>query len=325
MPNVSFFEKFRSLDWVGAILHTGSFVFFLIVVSFSGSLYAWDSTLNIVLWVLWGISVMLYILQQRFCIFTTTQQRLFPVELLKSKSMVLFYIATSGAGAAFIFTLYYTPLFFQFARGDGTLRAATRMLPFICIYVFASALSGALLPRIRLYAAFYTISGSLIIIGGVLMFGIDISTRNANIYGYETLIATGVGLVWQSCFSIAAAKAEPMDKQRILGFFMISQFGAISMTLAIAGCLYHNLGLDSMKQSLEVIRMPEATAKLALGGLRSEFLTTLPQEVSTIIVGVVADTIARLSGIVVAGGAVVVICSFAMDWERLEFNLLITK
>jgi hypothetical protein len=118
----------------------------MIVVTFGGSTFAWDSGASIALWVVFGVFLIAFIVQQYFQIFTTNEHRIFPVHFLKSRTLVLLYVATAGAAAAQATTLYYTPLFFQFTRGDSALQAAIRLLPFICTFIFFVMLAGGSLP-----------------------------------------------------------------------------------------------------------------------------------------------------------------------------------
>jgi hypothetical protein len=95
----------------------------MIVVTFGGSTYAWGSGATIALWVVFGVVLISHIFQQGFSIFTTPERRIFPVHFLKSRTLVLIYVATAAAAATNAVTLYYIPLLFQFTKGDSALKA----------------------------------------------------------------------------------------------------------------------------------------------------------------------------------------------------------
>jgi hypothetical protein len=220
-------QKLAEIDWVGAVLNGTVFVLFMIAVSFGGSTYAWDSGASIALWVVFGVCFISYGLQQYLMIFTSDEHRIFPVHFLKSHSLILLYTATGGAAAANVVTLYYIPLFFQFTRGSSSLQAAVRLLPLICIFIFLyhACWRLASCPRESFYNLYYIIDGSLILVGGSLMFTINATTSVSHIYGYGALIASGTGLVFLNAYTIATAKVVPKDKPKAIGFTNVGQIG----------------------------------------------------------------------------------------------------
>jgi hypothetical protein len=308
---------------VGAILNGAIFVLFMIVVTFGGSTYAWNSGASISLWVVWGVALLTFILQQYFAIFTTPDHRIFPGHFLKSRTMMLLYIATGGAAAANAVTLYYVPLFFQFTRNDSALQAAVRLLPFIVLFIFCVMLAGGLLPVIRRYNIFYMIGGALALTGGALMFTINASTSVSRIYGYEVLIAAGTGLIFQNAYAVAAAKVSQNDRSNAIGFINVAQIGTIAIALAIAGSLFQNLGFSALKDALTPFQLPDNLVRSALAGTISPiFSGAVDQRIAPIAVVTVAKTIQRVFGTVMAAGAVVLVSSFLMSWERIQLEMV---
>lgn len=316
-------RKLREIDWIGAILNGAIFVLFMIVVTFGGSTYAWNSGASISLWVVWGVTLVTFILQQYFAIFTTPEHRIFPGNFLKSRTMVLLYIATGGAAAANAVTLYYVPLFFQFTRNDSALQAAVRLLPFIVLFIFCVMLAGGLLPVVRRYNIFYMIGGALALTGGALMFTINASTSVSRVYGYEVLIAAGTGLVFQNAYAVAAAKVSQNDRSNAIGFINVAQIGTIAIALAIAGSLFQNLGFSALKDALAPFHLPDNLVRSALAGTISPiFSGAVDQRIAPIAVVTVAQTIQRVFGTVMAGGAVILVSSFLMSWERIQLEMV---
>jgi hypothetical protein len=293
----------------------------MIAVTFGGSTYAWNSGSSIALWVVFGVCLISYILQQWFAIFTTKEKRIFPVHFLKSRTMVLLYIATSGAAAANAITLYYVPLFFQFTRNDSALKAAVRLLPFIIVFVFFVMLAGGSLPAVGRYAIYYVIGGALSVIGGACIFTINATTSVARIYGFEILIAAGTGLVFQNGYAVAAAKVPLKDRAYAIGFINVAQIGTIAIALAIAGSLFQNLGFHALKNAFEGLGFPDDYIRSALAGSISPvFRSANPQVIHAAVV-TVAQTIQRVFGTVVAAGAIIFVSGLLMRFEKLDLDL----
>ena len=233
-PDVPGPEKLAQIDWVGACLNAVVFTVFLVVLTFAGATWTWNSAGTITLWVVFGVALICFAIQQAFSIFTTPERRIFPVQLLKSRTMLLLYFATAAAGTGISTAVYYIPLYFQFTRGDSAIRAAVRLLPFITLNVFSIMVSGAILPISGRYMPFYICTGALLIAGGSLMHTVDANTTTKAIYGYEVLIAIGSGLTMQTGYSIAVAKVKPSEIQGVLGFSMISPIPNCSIVRLVA-------------------------------------------------------------------------------------------
>jgi Na+/melibiose symporter-like transporter len=313
-------EKFAKFDWLGGVLNGAVLVIFMIVVSFSGSTYAWGSGASIALWVVFGICLIAYIAQQYFAILTTKENRIFPAHFLKNRSLVLLYIATAGAAAAYEVTLYYIPLYFQFTMGDSAIKAAVRLLPMICIFILFVLIAGGSLPIVGRYNYYYMLGGAIIVIGAALMFTIDAATSPAHVYGYEVLIAAGCGLVFQNAYAVAAAKVSKKDQSNALGFINVAQIGTMAFGLSIAGCLFQNLGFQSLKKNLAAYHLPDAYVQSALAGRISPVFSSTDEDLLRIAVHSIADTIRRLFGTTIAAGAVVFIAGLLMPFEKLNLE-----
>jgi hypothetical protein len=143
-PSRTTLAKLKTIDWAGAVLNASTFTLFIIVLSFAGSSWAWKSGGVIALWVVFAVSLVSYMFQATFSILTTPERRLYPVQFLKSRTLVLMYLGTAAAATCLAVTIYYIPIFFQFTKGDSAIKAAVRLLPFVALNVFATMFSGAL-------------------------------------------------------------------------------------------------------------------------------------------------------------------------------------
>jgi hypothetical protein len=188
-PGVPTFTKLKQLDWIGALLNAGLYVSLILALTFGGTTWAWGDGRTIGTFVACSIILILFSLQQYFSILTTPTNRLFPFEFLKSRTMVLLYIASAAAGAALFVPVYFIPLYFQFSRSDSGLQAAVRLLPFICVDITFIMGQGILMPVVQYYFPFYVVSGVFAVIGGALMYTVTSATSTSAIYGFTVLIS----------------------------------------------------------------------------------------------------------------------------------------
>ena len=313
-------DKWRKVDLVGGFLMAAFISLLMVVLSFAGSAWRWQSGGTIALWVLFGLSLIAFAVQQTFTIFTTEEHRLFPIQFLKSRSLMLIYAATSAAGAGLFMPIYYVPLFFQFTRDDTAIQAAVRLLPFVMVAIFSIMLSGALLPKFAWYNVWYLISGIFIIVGSSLMFKVTQTTHPAAIYGFEILIAIGTGLSCQIGYSLAPVMVKPHEISHAIGFINVAQIGGVAITLSISGSIFQNLGFQRLRDALASYNFAESEIRSALAGAQSVIFSEGSDEVKALALGSVAGTISSLYGLLIAAGALMVVGSALMRRERLQLS-----
>jgi hypothetical protein len=290
------------------------------VLTFSGSTWRWNSAGPITLWVLFGLSVTSYVLQQSFSILTTPEKRLFPVHFTRSRTLMLLYFTTAATATAMSVDIYYVPLFFQFTKGDTALEAAVRLLPFIILFVFFVMFAGGLLPVVGRYAPWYFPASVLMIIGAAFMYGVKSTTSTAAIYGFEVLIAVGVGLIFQTGYNVAAAKVDPKDVPASIGFINVAQIGSVAISLSISGSIFQNLGYRYLHEALASYGFPEASLRSALAGTQSVVLNHEGAVVRGLAIDAIVATIGKLYALVMAAGALIFVSACFMKWEKLELE-----
>jgi len=321
IPQLSWKAKFNTIDWSGVGLNAVLWTSLIIALTMSGSEWAWKSGPAIAMWIIFAVTLVLYVAQQVFAVFTTKQNRIFPVQFLGRTQMVLLFICTASASAAFAVPLYYIPLFFQFTRGDSPLQAAVRLLPYILLYIFFIMVAGGTLPVLGRYAPYYPVGGILMIIGGALMYTVKPETHNGAIYGYSALIGIGSGLTFQNGYSAAAALINPEDKEegQAIGFINTAQVGCIALALSMAGCIYQNVGFVDLQSALASYNLPQDAVRSALAGSESPLFQN--PAIARIVIDVVVGTMSKMYLMVVAAGGVLVVVSPLLSWKKMQLEM----
>lgn len=303
-------------------MNAAVFALFQIVLTFAGSMYAWDSGATIALWAVFGVVIIAYAIQQVFCIFTTPDRRLFPVQFLKSRTLILLFTGTASATTAMVIGIFYTPIFFQFTRGDSAIQAAVRLLTFICLFVFSLLLSSASLPSYGRYQPLYFVSGILIIVGSALMHTVKASTSKSNIYGYQVLVAVGAGLVVQTAYSVGAVKVKTHEIPSVIGFMNVAQIGTAALALSIADCIFQNVGFIEVRNALSGYGFNAAQIRSALAGSESAVISGGNPTVAELAIGAIVDVIGKIWFMSIAAGGVILLGSFFMSREKLKLEVV---
>jgi MFS family permease len=89
---VGFLKRVKQIDWLGAVLELGGTLSGILAISFGGTVYSWRSGRTISLFVTSGVCMILFFLQQYFAIMTSKTGRIFPLQLFRSKTVVLIWL-----------------------------------------------------------------------------------------------------------------------------------------------------------------------------------------------------------------------------------------
>ena len=168
-PGTKTSTRIRDIDYLGAILQVGFFVSGIMAINFGGTTYAWNSGQTITLFVVSGILLVLFALQQSLNLLTSVNNRMFPVHFLKMKEPVLLFILMAANNAGAFVLMYYIPLYFQFTRGVSSLNSGVRLLALIIAVTITIMLNGGVLSKTGYYQPWYVFGSVLILIGGVLI------------------------------------------------------------------------------------------------------------------------------------------------------------
>lgn len=323
-PDISVKTKLRTLDWVGVVLNGATFTLLIVALTFSGAQVAWDSATAITLWAVWGTCLIAFVLQQSFSIFTTAERRIFPVHFLQRKDFVLLYVCTACAAVANAVTIYYIPLLFAFTHADGPLQAAVRLLPYIIVFIAMVLAAGGSLPLTGRWSLYYIVGAAFILASSAGLFAlVRADTSIAVVYALEALVALGAGLTFQNAYAVLAAKVTQLggptdDRGNAIGYINVAQIGTTALALAIASCLFQNLGVEFLRAQLAAYNLPDATLRAALGGAAAAQLQAAPPELVRLATETVAYTIARVFGMCVAAGALLLVAAGFLTHERLD-------
>lgn len=315
-PGVPYKKRLNELDYLGTLLMVGACVAGVMAINFGGIIYPWNSGQTISCFVVSGILFIVFGLQQAFCVLTTQETRIFPCQFLKSKTLIILFVQMSAAVTIFFVPIYFLPLFFQFARNDSAVEAGVRLLPLVCLLVFAVILNGALMSKYGYYMPWYLAGGCLGLIGSALMYTVKLDTSISKIYGYTVLLGLGGGMYAQAGFSIAQVKVQPHETPLAIGFISLAQIGGATIALAIANSVFLNQATNGILAILP--NEPRGVVQGAVGGSGSTFFQTLDPSVKTAVLVAVTNAISRIYILSITGAALSIILAVFMSREKVS-------
>lgn len=323
-PGVSIWKRISKIDPIGISFNLVVPVFFAIAATFSGPIWEWDSAGSIAMWVVFGLTFVGWILQQHFHVFTTAEERAFPMHMLRRFDLLPLWIASGCAGAAYAVTLYYIPLFFAFTRGYGSLEQTVRLLPFVLVFIVIVLFTGALLPAIGRYKIVYILAGTFTLVGSSAMVAtMDDKISESKVMGFEALIGAGLGMHFQHALGISnVINKNARDRVDSNVICNMIQMGGIAVSLSMAGCIFQNVGYNLLVDALSTGagNYSETDLREALAGVASVVWETRNPKMRRRGIHAVSEVISREFYIVVASGALCLVCAVCMRWEKLDYG-----
>ncbi|DAA72516.1 TPA_exp: putative MFS drug efflux transporter [Trichophyton benhamiae CBS 112371] len=310
-------DKLKKLDIVGSLILVGAFVAGVIGLNFAGALYPWNAPGIIAALVLGAVGFIVFGIQQSYCIFTTEETRLFPVELVSWCKPVLSLIFLCGCCTSVCVTIpaYIIPLYFQFTAGDKSLESGVRLLPFVCLLVFSCVGGGILASRAGYYLPWYLAGGALCLVGSALMYTVNPGTAPGAIYGFSALIGLGSGMYLQLGHSVAQAKASLDKIPAAIAFTTTAQLNGMTIALVIAQCVFVNKAATGIAKVLP--HESHSTIIDAITGTGSTFVHDLDPHTKAAVLAAIVSAIDKTYILCIVAGAATVLSTFGMKWERL--------
>jgi MFS family permease len=324
VQGVSIKDRVKNLDFLGFSLNIGVWVTFTVAFIMAGGQWAWNEGRTIALIVVFLVLVAVYAVQQYFAIFTSEATRSFPIHLLKSRTQVLLYVATSANITILGVVVYFIPIYFQFVHHDTALMAAVRLLPYVAITVTLNLLAGHLLSKIQYYMPMYILSGALVLLGAsLLMVYLDPSTPESYIYGFTVLIAVGTGMTIQIGYAVATLTADAKDMGDAISLQNVSQIGGSAISLVIAGQIFQSAAFQNLHAVLSEHGFSDKDIRGAVAGAQSEVFGRISGELRDRAIFAITQAMQKAFIPVVVAGAVLVVAGAFMKRERLFGQIVV--
>ncbi|KAK2016686.1 MFS transporter [Colletotrichum eremochloae] len=292
-PGKTLAQKLRMVDWTGLVIFLGGTVCFTMAIAFSGLVYPWSSGSAIALWVMTGVLLLATIAVTIWHPFIDKVNRLIPAEFFRSPELLNLLVQMYLVSGVFLAAVYYIPLFFAFAKGDGSMQAGVRLLPFVCFLVAGAVANGIVMPKTGYYMPWYTGGSALMLIGCALMVTVNASTPAANVYGYTLLVGAGSGAYLAAGITVTQALVPVEDVPNAVGLQAIAQVLGSVTFLSVSGNLLFNFAVRYLTPILPPGTQPAFISDL-IAGPHSHAFRTLESDVRLRVVDGIAQTMRNI-------------------------------
>ena len=298
----------HTIDYLGAGLLTGGVSALILLTTWGGDEYAWDSAVIAGLAIAAMALIGAFLWQERRAAEPLIPLGLFGSSVFRVATAVGFFIGLALFGA-----IIFIPLFLQLVYGVSPTSSGLRMLPLMAGLLTASIVSGRVISRIGRYRPFPIAGTAVTTLGMYLLSRLEVDTPPGLASAYMLVVGVGIGLVMQVLVLVVQndAPARDVGVATATATFFRSMGGSLGVALfgaIFASRLGH--GLTALPS--------DAAARLSGGvSITPGEVHSLPAAVRHDFLLVFVDS---LQPVFLVGAAVTAV-AFALAWMLKEVPL----
>ncbi|MGW1955966.1 MFS transporter [Streptomyces sp. NPDC001920] len=240
------------LDILGSLLLAAASTCLVLLTSWGGTEYTWDSRVILGLGAGAAVATVLFLVVERFAPEPLIPLRLFRDSVFNVTGLVGLVIGVALFGAA-----GYLPTFLQMADGATATESGLLMLPMMGGIVGASIISGQLISRTGRYKLHPVLGSALCVVGMWLLSRLDADTPRLHYSIWMAVLGAGIGMVMPVLILAVQNSVRPADLSTATSannYFR--QIGG-SVGAAIFGTLLADRLADALAERLPVRGAPE--------------------------------------------------------------------
>ncbi|AJF68102.1 MFS transporter [Streptomyces vietnamensis] len=272
-------------DVLGALLLAAASTCLVLLTSWGGTEYAWDSQVILALAGGAAGTTLLFLVVERFA-----PEPLIPLRLFRDSVFTVTALVGAVVGIALFGAASYLPSFLQMVEGASATESGLLMLPLMGGIVIASVVSGQLISRTGHYKIYPVIGGAVSALGMWLLSRMDTDTPRLQHSLWQAVLGTGIGLVMPVLVLAVQNSVRPADLGTATSAHnYFRQIGG-SVGAAVFGTLFASRLDDALGD-----RLPHTgAAPLPAESITPQTVRTLPPALRDAYVQAYADAMPRI-------------------------------
>ncbi|THZ77797.1 putative major facilitator superfamily transporter [Aureobasidium pullulans] len=229
--NMTFKEKIRQIDLLGAFLLICAIVCLLLALQWGGTTYPWSNSK------VWGCLLGFGLI---ISIFIALQIKLgdratLPPRILVKQRTVLSSAAYSTFLAMGMYThIFYLPFYFQAVKNTSAEGSGIRCIAYLVSNTIASIIVGGTITVIGYYFFFMWFGAAIFTVGAGMLYTLEVHSPASKWIGYQLLSGIGAGAGIQIPFIAVQVVLDEKDMPsgNAIAIFFNSLGGAVSISIA---------------------------------------------------------------------------------------------
>ncbi|WP_395365301.1 MFS transporter [Streptomyces sp. YH02] len=276
-------------DVLGALLLAAASTCLVLLTSWGGTEYAWDSRVVIALACGAAGTTLLFLVVEH-----VAPEPLIPLRLFRDSVFTVTALVGAVVGIALFGAASYLPSFLQMVEGATATESGLLMLPLMGGIVIASVVSGQLISRTGHYKIYPLLGGALSVLGMWLLSRMDADTPRLQHSLWQAVLGTGIGLVMPVLVLAVQNSVRPADLGTATSAHnYFRQIGG-SVGAAVFGTLFASRLDDALGDRLTGALAGGATSLPPAESITPQTVHTLPPAVRDAYIQAYADAMPRI-------------------------------
>ncbi|MFF8506627.1 MFS transporter [Streptomyces sp. NPDC015492] len=276
-------------DVLGALLLAAASTCLVLLTSWGGTEYAWDSRVVIGLACGAAGTTLLFLVVEHFA-----PEPLIPLRLFRDSVFTVTALVGAVVGIALFGAASYLPSFLQMVEGATATESGLLMLPLMGGIVIASVVSGQLISRTGHYKIYPLLGGALSVLGMWLLSRMDVDTPRLQHSLWQAVLGTGIGLVMPVLVLAVQNSVRPADLGTATSAHTYFRQIGGSVGAAVFGTLFASRLDDALGDRLGGVLAGGATSLPPAESITPQTVHTLPPAVRDAYIQAYADAMPRI-------------------------------
>ncbi|GAP52160.1 MFS transporter, partial [Streptomyces azureus] len=274
------------LDVLGALLLTAASTCLVLLTSWGGTKYAWDSWMILGLGAGAAVAAVLFLVAEHFA-----AEPLIPLRLFRDSVFNVTGLIGLVTGAGLFGAASYLPTYLQMVDGASATESGLLMLPMMAGIVGASVITGQLISHTGRYKAYPVLGSALSVAGMWLLSRLDADTPRLHYSIWMAVLGAGIGMVMPVLILAVQNSVRPADLSTATSSnSYFRQIGG-SVSAAVFGTLFADRLADALAHHLPTRaggRLPDPES------ITPQLVHGLPPALREGYIGAYADAMPRI-------------------------------
>ena len=264
-------EERERIDYLGMILLAGATTCLILVCTWGGTQYDWNSPQILLLCATTLAGAIAFVVAE-----TRASSPVIPLSLFKDRNFTLTTVSGLAVGVAMFGAIGYMPTYIQMVKGVDATQAGLLMTPMMASLLITSIVSGQIVSRTGRYKLFPLVGMLIMGIGLWLLSTLEVSDSTVRMCVFLAVFGAGIGLSMQ----ILVLIVQNSVPNRIVGTATASSnfFRQVGATVgsAVVGSLFISRLKDLLAENLPPLP-PQASGSVDANSFTPETVHELPQ------------------------------------------------
>ncbi|MER7818133.1 MDR family MFS transporter [Streptomyces sp. NPDC096153] len=229
------------VDYLGAALLTLGITAIVLVTTWGGTEYAWDSAVIMELIAIGVVALVGFVLVE-----TRVAEPIMPLHIFRSRNFTLMSVIGFLTGFVMFGAVLFLPLFQQSVQGASATNSGLLLLPMLLSMMVVSLIAGRVTTSSGKYKIFPIVGGALMAVGLFLLAQMDTGTSRLTSGLCMAVLGAGMGFLMQITMLVAQNSVEMKDMGVASSATTLFRTLGSSFGVAIMGALFTSRVQDEM-------------------------------------------------------------------------------